>query len=69
MASHADQSWDDGAMSRKRPLSYWLYRASRAERDLEVLSGKHGVERYAKRRLRRVERRGLLGWWYRKSGL
>ncbi|HET9730313.1 MAG TPA: hypothetical protein VFR41_12860 [Acidimicrobiia bacterium] len=56
-------------MARRRPLSSWLYRASRTARDLEVLSGDHGVERYAKRRLRRIERRRGLGWWFRKTGL
>ncbi len=56
-------------MARKRPLSSWLYKASRTTRDLEVLSGDHGVERYAKRRVRRWERRKGLGWWFRKTGL
>ena len=55
-------------MARKQPLSSWLYRASRTTRDLEVLTGKNGVERYAKRRVRRVVRRGGLGWWFRKTG-
>jgi hypothetical protein len=32
-------------------------------------AGKHGVEGFAKRRLRRVERRKVLGWWFRKTGL
>lgn len=50
-------------------LSRLLYKASRDVRDLEVLTGHDGVERYAKRRLRRYERRHLLGWLYRKTGL
>jgi hypothetical protein len=50
-------------------LSRWLYKASRTARDVEVLEGNHGPERYAKRRLRRVIRRKGLGWWYRKTGL
>ncbi|MGO9875442.1 MAG: hypothetical protein ACLPVY_16770 [Acidimicrobiia bacterium] len=53
----------------RRPLSSWLYRASRTTRDLEVITGHDGVERYAKRRVRRVVRRKGLGWWYRKTGL
>jgi hypothetical protein len=56
-------------MARRRSLSSWLYRASRTTRDLEVLSGQDGIERYAKRRARRWERRKGLGWWYRKTGL
>jgi hypothetical protein len=52
-------------MARRRSLSSMLYRASRATRDIEVVTGEHGVERYAKRRLRR---KGL-GWWFRKTGL
>jgi hypothetical protein len=56
-------------MARRRSLSSWLYKASRTTRDLEVLSGRNGVERYAKRRVRRVVRRRGLGWWYRKTGL
>jgi hypothetical protein len=56
-------------MARRRPLSSWLYKASRTTRDFEVLSGKDGVERYAKRRVRRWERRKGLGWWFRKTGL
>ena len=51
-------------MARRRPLSSWLYKASRTTRDLEVITGKDGVERYAERRLRRVERRKGLGWWF-----
>ncbi len=50
-------------------LSSLLYKASRASRDVEVLTGKNGLERYAKRRVRRVVRRKGLGWWYRKTGL
>lgn len=50
-------------------LSKWLYKASRTARDVEVLEGNHGVERYAKRRVRRVVRRKGLGWWFRKTGL
>ena len=46
-----------------------LYRASRASRDIEVITGADGVERYAKRRMRRVFRRNGLGWWFRKTGL
>jgi hypothetical protein len=56
-------------MARRSPLSSWLYKASRTTRDFEVLSGKNGVERYAKRRIRRVERRRGLGWWFRRTGL
>lgn len=56
-------------MARRTPLSSWLYKASRTTRDFEVLSGKNGAERYAKRRLRRVVRRNGLGWWFRKTGL
>lgn len=54
---------------RRRPLSGWLYLASRASRDAEVLTGKHGVERYARRRVRRVVRRKGLGWLNRRTGL
>jgi hypothetical protein len=53
----------------RRSLSSWLYKASRTARDVEVLGGKNGGERYVKRRLRRVVRRRGLGWWYRKTGL
>jgi len=56
-------------MARRTPLSSWLYKASRTTRDLEVLGGKNGPERYVKRRIRRVERRKGLGWWFRKTGL
>ena len=56
-------------MARRRPLSSWLYKLSRTTRDFEVLTGKDGAERYAKRRLRRVVRRRGLGWWSRKTGL
>jgi hypothetical protein len=56
-------------MARRRPLSSWLYKLSRTTRDFEVLTGKDGAERYAKRRLRRVVRRRGLGWWNRKTGL
>lgn len=49
-------------------LSEVLYRASRATRDVEVITGKHGVERYAKRRVRRVLRQKGLGAWYRRTG-
>lgn len=52
-----------------RPLSYWLYRASSATRDAEVITGKDGIERYAKRRVRRVVRRKGLGWLNRRTGL
>lgn len=52
-----------------RPLSYWLYRASRATRDAEVITGKDGVDRYVKRRVRRVVRRKGLGFLNRKTGL
>jgi len=56
-------------VARRTPLSSWLYKASRTTRDLEVLSGKNGGERYVKRRIRRVARRRGLGWWFRKTGL
>lgn len=52
----------------KGPSSF-LYRVSRLSRDLEVLAGKNGSERYAKRRFRRVIRRRGLGLWNRKTGL
>ena len=57
------------SMARRSALSSWLYKASRTTRDFEVLSGKNGAERYAKRRIRRVARRRGLGWWFRKTGL
>ena len=50
-------------------LSEILYRASRASRDAEVITGKDGVDRYVKRRVRRVVRRKGLGAWYRRTGL
>lgn len=50
-------------------LSKLLYKASRATRDVEVLTGKDGPERYVKRRVRRVIRRRGLGWWFRKTAL
>jgi hypothetical protein len=56
-------------MTRKSSLSSWLYKASRTTRDIEVVTGKDGAERYTKRRLRRWERRTGLGWWFRKTGL
>jgi len=49
-------------------LSRTLYKASRFSRDIEVASGRNGLQRYAKRRARRWERRHGLGWWYRKTG-
>ena len=42
-------------------MSSWLYKASRTTRDFEVLTGKNGAERYAKRRVRRVVRRSRPG--------
>jgi len=56
-------------VARRSALSSWLYKASRTTRDFEVLSGKNGAQRYAKRRIRRVARRRGLGWWFRKTGL
>lgn len=50
-------------------LSRALFRASRLTRDVEVITGKNGIDRYARRRVRRVIRRRGLGWWFRKTGL
>lgn len=55
-------------MARRR-LSSILYKASRNVRDIEVITGKHGAQRYLKRRVRRAVRRKGLGWWNRKTGL
>lgn len=50
-------------------LSKFLYKASRTARDVEVITGNHGVERYAKRRARRWWRRKVLGGLNRRTGL
>lgn len=70
MGTHpANNSCQTPGVARRTPLSSWLYKASRTTRDLEVLRGKNGGERYLKRRIRRVTRRRGLGWWSRKTGL
>jgi hypothetical protein len=56
-------------LRRRTQLFSWLYNASATTRDFEVITGADGVARFAKRRVRRVERRKGLGCWYRKTGL